>query len=39
MKDYGHILDTDRAREFSAKVVDVHELLASEEPQAMRKPI
>lgn len=39
MKDYGHILDTDRAREFSAKVVDVHELLAAEEPQAVRKPI
>ena len=39
MKDYGHLLDTDRAREFSAKVVDVHELLASEEPQATRKPI
>ncbi|HEY8536239.1 MAG TPA: (Fe-S)-binding protein, partial [Vicinamibacterales bacterium] len=39
MKDYGHILDTDRAREFSAKVVDVHELLASEEPQAVRKPL
>ena len=39
MKDYGHNLDTDRAREFSAKVVDVHELLASEEPQAVRKPI
>src|SRR4029079_14962017 len=38
MKDYGHILDTDRAREFSAKVVDVHELLASEEPQAVGKP-
>ena len=39
MKDYGHILDDDRAREFSAKVVDVHELLATEEPQAVRKPI
>ncbi len=39
MKDYGHILDTDRAREFSAKVVDVHELLASEEPQAVRHRI
>ena len=39
MKDYGHLLDTDRAREFSAKVVDVHELLAREEPQAVRKPI
>jgi glycolate oxidase iron-sulfur subunit len=36
MKDYGHVLDDDRAREFSAKVVDVHELLASEEPQAVR---
>ena len=39
MKDYGHILDTDRAREFSAKVVDVHELLMTEEQQAVRKPI
>jgi glycolate oxidase iron-sulfur subunit len=39
MKDYGHILDTDRAREFSAKVVDVHELLVTEEQQAVRKPI
>jgi glycolate oxidase iron-sulfur subunit len=36
MKDYGHVLDDDRARAFSAKVVDVHELLASEEPQAVR---
>ena len=39
MKDYGHLLDTDRAREFSAKVVDVHEFLAEHEPQAVRKPI
>ncbi len=39
MKDYGHILDSDRAREFSAKVVDVHEFLAAHEPQAVRKPI
>jgi glycolate oxidase iron-sulfur subunit len=39
MKDYGHLLDTDRAREFSAKVVDVHEFLAAHEPQAVRKPI
>src|SRR3954453_8015886 len=39
MKDYGHILDDDRAREFSAKVVDVHELLASEESQAVGKAI
>jgi glycolate oxidase iron-sulfur subunit len=39
MKDYGHILGTDRAREFSAKVVDVHELLAEHEPQAVRHPL
>ncbi|HET6548080.1 MAG TPA: heterodisulfide reductase-related iron-sulfur binding cluster [Solirubrobacter sp.] len=39
MKDYGHLLDDDRAREFSAKVVDVHELLAAEEPQAVRHPV
>lgn len=39
MKDYGHLLDTDRARAFSAKVVDVHEFLAAHEPQAVRKPI
>lgn len=36
MKDYGHLLDTDQAREFSAKVVDVHEFLAGQEPQAVR---
>jgi glycolate dehydrogenase iron-sulfur subunit len=36
MKDYGHVLDDDRARAFSAKVVDVHELLAEHEPQAVR---
>lgn len=28
MKDYGHLLDTDEARRFSARVVDVHELVA-----------
>ena len=39
MKDYGHILDDDRAREFSAKVVDVHEFLAAQEPQAVRHPL
>jgi glycolate oxidase iron-sulfur subunit len=44
MKDYGHLLSDDaawaeRAAAFSAKVIDVHELLASEEPQAVRKPI
>ena len=30
---------TGRARSSRAKVVDVHELLATEEPQAVRKPI
>jgi glycolate oxidase iron-sulfur subunit len=44
MKDYGHLLSDDaewaeRAAAFSAKCVDVHELLASEEPQAVREPI
>jgi glycolate oxidase iron-sulfur subunit len=44
MKDYGHLLADDpewgeRAKAFSAKVVDVHELLAAHEPQALRKPI
>jgi len=44
MKDYGHLFSDDpewaeRADAFSAKCVDVHELLASEEPQAVRKPI
>lgn len=28
LKDYGHLLDTDEARLFSARVRDVHELLA-----------
>jgi glycolate oxidase iron-sulfur subunit len=28
MKDYGHLLDTDAARQFSSRVVDVHEWLA-----------
>ena len=28
MKDYGHLLDTDDARAFSARVLDVHEWLA-----------
>lgn len=28
MKDYGHLLGTDEARRFSARVVDVHEWLA-----------
>jgi glycolate oxidase iron-sulfur subunit len=41
MKDYAHLLSDDpewaeRAAAFSAKVVDVHELLAAHEPQAIR---
>jgi glycolate oxidase iron-sulfur subunit len=44
MKDYGHLFRDDpawagRAEAFSAKVRDVHELLADVEPQAERKPL
>jgi glycolate oxidase iron-sulfur subunit len=39
MKDYGHVLDDDRARTFSAKVLDVHQLLAEHEPRAERRPL
>ena len=44
MKDYGHLLaddqtGRDRAAAFSAKVRDVHELLAEHEPQAPRHPL
>lgn len=44
MKDYGHLLADDpewgdRAREFSAKVRDVSELLAREDPVARRHPV
>jgi glycolate oxidase iron-sulfur subunit len=44
MKDYGHLLADDpqwseRSRAFSAKVKDVHELLALEPPQAHRHPL
>jgi len=44
MKDYGHLLSDDpewsaRAAAFSAKVRDVHEVLASVEPQAPRHPV
>ena len=44
MKDYGRLLAGDaawarRAEVFSAKVRDVHELLAEHEPQAVRHPI
>jgi len=44
MKDYGYLFADDpewaeRAAAFSAKCVDVHELLAEEEPQAVRHPL
>jgi glycolate oxidase iron-sulfur subunit len=44
MKDYGHFLAEDpawaeRAKAFSAKVRDVHELLAEHEPLAERRPL
>jgi len=44
MKDYGHMLADDpewagRARAFSAKVRDVHEVLAEHEPRAERHPL
>lgn len=39
MKEYGDLLDTAAAREFSARVVDVCELLASVEPRAPRGPM
>ena len=29
MKDYGHLVDTDEARTFSARVLDVHEFVAA----------
>jgi glycolate oxidase iron-sulfur subunit len=40
MKDYGHLFEDDeRMVAFSAKVRDVHELLAGHEPQAARRPL
>src|SRR3954452_18639572 len=44
MKDYGHMLADDpewagRAQAFSAKVRDVHEILAEPEPPAARHPL
>ena len=44
MKDYGHMLADDpewagRAQAFSAKVRDVHEVLAEHEPRAERHPL
>jgi glycolate oxidase iron-sulfur subunit len=40
MKDYGRLFEDDeRMVAFSAKVRDVHELLAEHEPQAQRRPL
>ena len=40
MKDYGHLFEDDpRMTAFSAKVRDVHELLAEDEPRATRHPL
>ena len=40
MKEYGYLFEGDeRAEAFSAKVLDVHELLASGEPRATRRPL
>ena len=39
MKDYGHFLGEDRAKAFSAKVRDVHEILAAHPPRARRHPL
>jgi glycolate oxidase iron-sulfur subunit len=39
MKDYGDLLQTDEAREFSSRVRDVSELLGSIEPCSPRGPV
>ena len=40
MKEYGYLFEGDeRAEAFSAKVLDVHELLAEHEPRAERHPL
>ncbi len=39
MKEYGYLLEDERAEAFSAKVRDVHELLAEHEPRARRHPL
>jgi glycolate oxidase iron-sulfur subunit len=39
MKEYGCLLEDRRAQAFSAKVLDVHELLATYEPRATRHPL
>jgi glycolate oxidase iron-sulfur subunit len=40
MKEYGYLFEGDeRAEAFSAKVLDVHEILADHEPRAERRPL
>ena len=40
MKEYGYLFEGDeRAEAFAAKVRDVHELLAADEPRAERHPV
>jgi glycolate oxidase iron-sulfur subunit len=39
MREYGELLESDEAREFSARVRDVTELLGSVEPVAPRRPL
>ena len=39
MKDFGHFLGEERAAAFSAKVRDVHEILAMHPPRAKRHPV
>jgi glycolate oxidase iron-sulfur subunit len=39
LKDYGHLLEDARARAFTTRVRDVHELLAEHEPRAPRGPV
>jgi glycolate oxidase iron-sulfur subunit len=39
MKEYGYLLEDKRAEAFSARVRDVHELLAEHQPRAERNPV
>jgi glycolate oxidase iron-sulfur subunit len=39
MKEYGYLLEDQRARAFSARVRDVHQLLAEDEARAPRHPV
>ncbi|MGH7577234.1 MAG: (Fe-S)-binding protein [Longimicrobiales bacterium] len=39
MKEYGHLLEDERAEAFAVKVRDVHEFLAEHEARAARRPL